>query len=80
MAALPEHPGSVVYIDGDSDKVVLVRLASELATQSAFAETSTGWKAIVKVVARGGAGALRYVSEYGADDELLRTTTVTVPA
>jgi hypothetical protein len=79
MSEALSHPGTVTYIDGDTNQVVKISQAADLADRSKFAPTKDGPKPVVKVVARA-SGQFRYVSEYGPGDELLRTTTLTVPS
>lgn len=80
MAERPVHPGTITYVDGDTNAVVSVAQAANLPEQSAFAPNAKGIiTPIVKVVARS-AGSARFVKELGPNDELLRSTTLTVPA
>lgn len=63
------HPGKVVFVDGDTGRVVLEKDAAEVPEAQRFA----GQVPVVKVVATVFADQ-RSVREYGADGALLRST------
>ena len=73
IVSQPNHPGKIVFIDGDTDEVVSEDPIAEVPEELQFAETDRGPVPIVKVVSRT-KGEERTISEYGPDDELLRRT------
>lgn len=73
MSEPPRHPGTIVYVDGDTGAET-EEDASALPESLRFAETDEGLVPVVRVVART-AGDRRYIREYGPDGELLRSTT-----
>jgi hypothetical protein len=69
----PRHPGTIVYVDGDTGEET-TEDAAAVPESLRFAETEEGLVPVVRVVART-AGDRRYIREYGPDGELLRSTT-----
>jgi hypothetical protein len=70
----PQHPGTVVYLDGDTGQVVSRLPADEVPRESRFAPGEDGELVpIVKVVAHLTSGG-REILEYGPGDRLLRVT------
>lgn len=69
----PPHPGKIVFIDGDTGKVIDQDNASEVPEDVAYAETDDGLVPVVKVVAHT-LEDRRTIEEYGPNDELLRST------
>ena len=67
------HPGSITYVDGNSDTIVTECPVSEVPESGRFVDTDHGPVPVVRVVATT-AGDQRYVREYGPKGELLRTT------
>jgi hypothetical protein len=68
------HPGTIVFIDGDTSEVIDTMSAAGLPDTMKFEETPEGTVPIVKVVAFTG-GDIRRILEYGPQDQLLRATT-----
>jgi hypothetical protein len=69
----PQHPGTIVYVDGNTNTVVRETPASEVPESVRYAETDQGWVPVVRVVATT-SGDQRFVREYGPAGELLRST------
>ena len=67
------HPGSITYVDGNSDSIVTECPVSEVPESGRFVDTDKGPVPVVRVVATT-AGEQRFVREYGPKGELLRTT------
>jgi hypothetical protein len=69
----PQHPGTIVYVDGNTNAVVREGPAADVPESVRFADTEQGRVPVVRVVATT-AGDQRFVREYGPAGELLRTT------
>jgi hypothetical protein len=67
-----EHPGTIVYVDGDTNETTEEDIAN-VPESLRFADTDAGPVPVVRVVART-AGNQRYIREYGPKGELLRST------
>ncbi len=74
MSALPPHPGTVTYVDGNTQKVVAVRPASELSERARFAARRGGELVPVVKVVSTKVGKEIHVVELGPGDEPLRRT------
>ncbi len=72
-AAERRHPGSITYVDGNTDSIVAECPVSEVPESGRFVDTGKGLVPVVRVVATS-AGDQRFVREYGPAGELLRTT------
>lgn len=71
---LPPHPGFIVYLEAPSMREVRRLPVTQVPDELRFAQTPEGWVPVVKVVAQTD-GDRRTLSEFGPDDQLLRTTT-----
>ncbi len=69
----PQHPGTIVFVDGDTNAVIREVPASAAPDSVRYADTEQGPVPVVRVVATT-AGDQRFVREYGPAGELLRTT------
>ncbi len=69
----PKHPGSIQYIDGQTQQVTHTANISEVPASLRFAETPQGLVPVVKVVAHQ-EGDRRIIREYGPDGQFLRST------
>ena len=69
----PNHPGKIVFIDGNTGKIVSEDDASTVPESIRFANTPNGKVPVVKVVSLV-EGDQRSIKEYGPSGELLRTT------
>jgi hypothetical protein len=69
-----EHPGTVVYVDGATEKVVHVADAADVDDAIAFAPGSDGVLQPVTRIVITTVGDRREVRQLGADGALLRTT------
>ena len=72
MSTLPDHPGTIVFVDGDTNEETEEQ-AADVPETIRFAETPEGLVPVVRVVART-SGTRRIIREYGPDGELLRST------
>lgn len=70
------HPGTVVYVDGDTGHVQSSSPISAVPLGLHFVETPHGPVPVVRVVATT-RGRARTIREYGPGGELLRSTVVT---
>lgn len=64
------HPGTITYMDGDTNTVISVKPIDTVPESMRFA----GAIPVVKVVTRTMNANTREVVEYGPNDELLRST------
>lgn len=69
----PEHPGKIIYLDGNTQQVVSEANIEDVPESLRFAESADGFIPIVKVIATV-VGDRRYIREYGPDGQLLRST------
>lgn len=69
----PEHPGKIVFIDGNTGKIVSEDDARTVPESIRFADTPHGKVPVVRVVATT-EGDIRSIQEFGPNGELLRTT------
>ena len=69
----PVHPGKIVYVDGNSGRVVAEEDAKNVPDFMAFVRTPEGHVPVVKVVATTLENE-RWIREYGPDGRLLRST------
>jgi hypothetical protein len=69
------HPGTILFVDGRTQRVTFRVDAAEVPRAVRFAETKQGRVPVVKVVAYP-RGNQRIIREYGPADELLRTSVV----
>jgi hypothetical protein len=76
MTQTPQHPGRIVYLDGNTGDVVSEEPADQVPDEFRFAPDEDGALIpILKVVATVSAdGRTREIFEFGPDDALLRTT------
>lgn len=70
------HPGTVVYVDGDTGQVQSSWPVGDVPLELRFVETPHGPVPVVRVVATA-RGDARIVREYGPSGELLRSTVMT---
>jgi hypothetical protein len=69
-----QHPGSIVYVDGNTSQVIATKKPSEVPEDLRFAPGPDGTKIpIVRVVATV-AGDQRTIREYGPEGQVLRST------
>ncbi len=73
MSQPPKHPGTIVYVDGTTQKETEQRSITEVPESLRFAPTAQGLVPIVRVVAYT-QGDRRSIREYGPAGELLRST------
>jgi hypothetical protein len=71
---MTEHPGTVVYVDGTSGKVVHVADAADVDDAIGFAPGTDGTLQPVTRIVITTVGDRREVRQLGADGALLRTT------
>jgi hypothetical protein len=69
----PVHPGKIVYVDGNTGRVVAEENAKDVPEFMAFVRTPEGRIPVVKVVATT-LEDKRWIREYGPDGQLLRST------
>lgn len=69
----PTHPGKVVYLDGNTNKVTTTLDVSQVPEGLRFVDTDKGKVPVVKVVAFT-SGNQRIIKEYGPNDAMLRST------
>lgn len=69
----PKHPGTIVYIDGATQKETSRMPIAQVPEDLCFAPTPEGLVPVVKVVAITH-GNQRTLREYGPNGELLRST------
>jgi hypothetical protein len=69
-----DHPGTVVYVDGTTEKVVHVADAADVDDAIAFAPGTDGVLRPVTRIVITTVGDRREVRQLGADGALLRTT------
>lgn len=69
----PHHPGTIVFVDGNTDRVVATDRVEDVPPQMRFVETPAGLVPVVRVVAFT-AGDERTIREYGPAGQLLRST------
>lgn len=67
------HPGTIVYVNGNSGDVVQERNVEDVPEHLRFAKTDKGDVPVVRVVATK-TGDTRSIVEFGPSDEVLRTT------
>jgi hypothetical protein len=78
MSQAPKHPGTIVYVDGATQKET-GRVSIDTVPESLrFAPTADGLVPVVKVVAHT-EGNRRTIREYGPAGELLRSTVQVKP-
>lgn len=71
---LPTHPGTIVYVDGNTGQVVKTARVEDVPEFARYAEDATGQKVpVVKVVAHTH-GNQRTIREMAADGTVLRST------
>ncbi len=73
MSQPPKHPGTIVYVDGTTQKETARRSITEVPESLRFAPTAEGLVPVVRVVAYT-EGDQRIIREYGPAGELLRST------
>jgi hypothetical protein len=71
--AIRKHPGTIVFVDGNTNTVVSTDRAADLPAEMRFVETRSGLVPVVRVVAFT-EGGQRTIREYGPAGELLRST------
>lgn len=71
--ATAEHPGTVTYVDGDTDRITATKAVADVPEAMRFVDTPAGRVPVVRVVMTAGGGA-RTIVEYGPDDQVLRST------
>ena len=67
------HPGSIVYIDGDTSEVVAERKACDVPEHMRFVQAKEGAVPVVRVISST-LGDRRTIREFGPNGELLRST------
>jgi hypothetical protein len=70
----PPHPGTITYIDGDTQRSLAVRPVADVPEESRYVKVGDTWVPVVKVVATM-VGEQSRVTELGPNDQPLRTTT-----
>jgi hypothetical protein len=74
MSELPEHPGTVEYVDGATGEVTRTVPADEVPEQIRFAPGPDGeLRPVVKITVLT-VGPRREIRQFGADGEILRST------
>ncbi|AKJ03785.1 hypothetical protein ATI61_11635 [Archangium gephyra] len=73
MSQAPQHPGTIVYVDGTTQKETERVNITEVPEALRFAPTPQGLVPVVRVVAYT-EGSRRIIREYGPAGELLRST------
>ncbi|MEQ9498408.1 MAG: hypothetical protein RIT81_16155 [Deltaproteobacteria bacterium] len=68
-----KHPGKIVYVDGNTQQVVMERPIADVPRDMHYVKTKAGLVPIVRVVATT-TGDHRSIVEYGPDGEALRRT------
>lgn len=75
VSTAPKHPGTITYVDGNTDQVLSVAKIDTVPEAMRFAPGPNGKPVpVVKVVATV-AGNQRFIRELGPGDVLLRSTT-----
>ncbi len=69
----PEHPGTIVYVDGNTGEVLSTESADQVPESMRFVDTEAGPIPVLKVVAFT-SDEQRIIREYGPDDQELRST------
>lgn len=69
----PKHPGKIVYLDGNTQKVTTTLDVAQVPEAMRFVKTDKGLVPVVKVVAFT-SGNQRIIKEYGPNDAMLRST------
>ncbi len=68
------HPGTITFINGDTNEVISVKPAADLPETMRFATTHDGAVPVVKVVMRTMDKDSREIVDYGPNGEFLRST------
>ncbi len=69
----PEHPGRVVFVDGNTQEVIREADAAELPQSIAFVELEGRLEPVVRIVSFTDESQ-RIIRQYGADGALLLST------
>jgi hypothetical protein len=69
----PEHPGKIIYIDGNSNEVLREQNIEDVPESLHYVQTDKGLVPVVKVVATTYENR-RFIRQYGPDDEFLSET------
>lgn len=76
VASETQHPGKILFVDGDGDKPDHEVDASTVPEGVRFVETPDGLQPVVKVV-KTTSGDVRHIRQYGVDGALLNSTVQT---
>ena len=72
--SLPEHPGTIEYVDGATGEVTRVVPAADVPEQIAYAPGPDGEQRPVVRVTILTVGPQREIRQFGPDGEILRST------
>lgn len=73
MASSEQHPGTITFLDGNTDQIVDEVAASDVPPEVAFVEVDGQLQPVVRVVAFT-SDDRRTIHQYGAAGELLNST------
>ena len=74
MSDLPEHPGTIEFVDGATGEVTRTEPASEVPEGIAYANGPDGTPQPVTRITTLTVGDRREIRQFGADGTLLRST------
>lgn len=72
-AKKPKHPGTIIFIDGNTGQITDEMKASEVPDSIRYAEGENGLLPVVKIISTI-AGKQRIIRQYGPEGQLLKST------